>query len=232
MLARCRIRNVGESALVVRNMGWYEHELGWPTAGTVPPGPVVTPVTILVTGVRFDVLDVPAEAGFEVLDLRRFAPAGATGPVVLDGRRMRLLVAAGSAEELPGLLDWLEWGGIPLDLTALGAGGWMPAPAVPWGVRRETAYDRLAPVWLRPPGPGDEVERLLPTMSLAGRSGACGGPCKAGRADGESGGPVGLVALVAALATACHRVRLRRSHRAVPDLLDPRDGRAQPCTLS
>jgi hypothetical protein len=213
-------------------MGWYEHELGWPTAGTVPPGPVVTAVTILVTGVRFDVLDVPAEAGFEVLDLRRFARATATGPVVLDGRRMRLLVAAGSAEELPGLLDWLEWGEIPLDLTALGAGGWMPAPAVPWDVRRETAYDRLAPVWLRPPGPGEEVERSLPTMSLAGRSGASGAPCKAGRADAESVGPVGLVALVAALATACHRVRLRRSHCAVPELLDPRDGRAQPCALS
>ena len=32
-----------------------------------------------------------------------------TGPVALRGDRMRLLVAAGSAEELPGLLDWLEW---------------------------------------------------------------------------------------------------------------------------
>ena len=32
--------------------------------------------------------------------------------------RMRLLVAAGSAEELPGLLDWLEWGGIDLTICA------------------------------------------------------------------------------------------------------------------
>jgi hypothetical protein len=210
-------------------MGWYEHELGWPTAGTVPPDLVTT----LVTGVRFDALDVPADAGFEVLDLGRFARATATGPVALDGRRMRLLVAAGSAEELPGLLDWLEWGGIPLDMTALGTGGRMPAPALPWGVRRETAYDRLAPVWLRPPGSGDEVERSLPRMSLVGRSGPCAAPCEAGgRADGESGGPVGLVALVAALATACHRVRLRCSHRAVPDLPAERDWRAQPCAFS
>jgi len=80
----------------------------------------------LVTGLRFDVLEVPAEAGFPAL--RHLGPAS---PVALHGERMRLLVAAGSAEELPGLLDWLEWGGVALTLTAVGTGGRIIAPAPP-----------------------------------------------------------------------------------------------------
>ncbi|WP_406838272.1 SCO3374 family protein [Streptomyces sp. AHU1] len=97
---------------------WYENELGW----TAVPG---SPVR-LVTGLRFDVLEVPAEAGFPAL--RHLGPAS---PVALHGERMRLLVAAGSAEELPGLLDWLEWGALALDLTAIGAGGSVEAPPPP-----------------------------------------------------------------------------------------------------
>ncbi|MGW3666202.1 SCO3374 family protein [Streptomyces sp. NPDC005141] len=97
---------------------WYENELGW----TAVPG---SPVR-LVTGLRFDVLEVPAEAGFAAL--RHLGPAS---PVALHGGRMRLLVAAGSTEELPGLLDWLEWGTLALDLTAIGAGGSIEAPPPP-----------------------------------------------------------------------------------------------------
>ncbi|GAP52333.1 SCO3374 family protein, partial [Streptomyces azureus] len=86
---------------------WYENELGWPT---VPGDPLR-----LVVGVRYDVLDVPAEAGHAAL--RHLGPRS---PVAVLGDRMRLLVAPGSAEELPGLLEWLEWGTLPLDLTAIG----------------------------------------------------------------------------------------------------------------
>ncbi|MFF8728806.1 SCO3374 family protein [Streptomyces sp. NPDC015171] len=100
---------------------WYENDLGWPT---VPAGPLR-----LLTGVRFDVLDVPAEAGAEAL--RHLAPGS---PVALRGDRMELLVAVGGAEELPGLLDWLEWGPVPLDLRVLGAGDLLEAPVPPAGV--------------------------------------------------------------------------------------------------
>ncbi|GFN04845.1 hypothetical protein Smic_34010 [Streptomyces microflavus] len=88
---------------------WYERKLGWATEGRAP--------VRLLTGLRFDVLELPAEAGHALL--RR--PVR-TGPVLLSGGRMGLLVAAGGADELPGLLDWLEWGPIALDLTAVGAG--------------------------------------------------------------------------------------------------------------
>ncbi|MDX2854042.1 hypothetical protein [Actinacidiphila glaucinigra] len=135
-----------------------------------------------------DALDVPAEAGHEVLG--RF-PAPRTGPVALAGHRMRFFVAPGGAEELPGLLDWLEWSGIPLDLVPL--------------CGPEAAYDDGAPAWLRPPVPDGGCHAgaplRLPAMTFRTQPGPA--------ADGRSGGTVGLTALVSALATACHRVRLR-----------------------
>ncbi|MFR9795233.1 SCO3374 family protein [Streptomyces sp. MS06] len=97
---------------------WYEDALGWPTL----PG---EPLRLRV-GPRFDVLDVPAEAGRAAL--RHLAPGS---PVALHGGRMMLLVAAGSAEEVPGLLDWLQWGGLPLDVLALGEGAELRAPLPP-----------------------------------------------------------------------------------------------------
>jgi hypothetical protein len=188
-----------------RIRGWYENELGW---ATVPGEPVR-----LLVGERFDVLDVPAEAGLAAL--RRLAPGS---PVAARGDRLRLLVAAGGAEEVPGILRWLEWGALPLDLTAIGAGGRIEAPLPPdqnpgrhaggRDVSRDpgrvtgplTGLDSPGPVqgaavWLRPPVAGREVEGSLPTMS----------------AMGDVGGAPDLVRLVDTLATHCHRVRLRRA---------------------
>ncbi|MDX3579252.1 SCO3374 family protein [Streptomyces sp. FL07-04A] len=175
-------RRPGDPADRIR--GWYENELGW---RTVPGEPLR-----LATGERFDVLDVPAEAGRA--GLRRLTPAS---PVAVRGDRMLLLMAAGCAEEVPGILEWLEWGALPLGLTALGAGGLIEAP---WPAGRApdraTGPDRGpvqgAAVWLRPPVAGCEVEASLPTMSALG---------------GVGNAP-DLVRLVDTLATHCHRVRL------------------------
>ncbi|CAL9489919.1 hypothetical protein SUDANB58_03234 [Streptomyces sp. enrichment culture] len=200
--------------------GWYENRLGWPTAPGIP--------LRLRVGVRFDLLDVPAEAGYAAL--RRLGPSS---PVAVQGDRMRLLVAAGSAQELPGLLDWLEWGSLALDLVAIGAGGLMDAPPPPAGTgpgrgrpprspgrvdhtdragRAEGAdradhldhsgrrVPRGAAVWLRPPVPGREGEAPLPALSALG-----GG-----------GGAPDLVRLVATVATQCHRVGLRRAGTRPP----------------
>lgn len=112
----------------------YARELGWTTAGRDP--------LHLLTGESFDVLELPAEAGHAVL--RRGVR---TGPVLLSGTRMGLLVAAGGADELPGLLDWLEWGPLAPDLTAVGAGGRVTAPPLPGSAGGSTG----AAVWLRPP---------------------------------------------------------------------------------
>ncbi|MEU3774657.1 SCO3374 family protein [Streptomyces sp. NPDC032472] len=163
---------------------WYEEVLGWTVAGGPPPQ--------LVTGTRFDVFELPTDAGTALMRRRV-----ATGPVAVMGRRMRFLVAAGSAEELPGLLDWLEWGGVALDLTAAGEGGRITAP-VPPGREDLQGSPRGAAVWLRPPEPG--CEALLPALP---------GPGQGGGSRREAVGP-DLVRLVAAAATECHRARLRR----------------------
>ncbi|MFJ3481113.1 MULTISPECIES: SCO3374 family protein [Streptomyces] len=156
---------------------WYERKLGWATEGRAP--------VRLLTGLRFDVLELPAEAGHALL--RR--PVR-TGPVLLSGGRMGLLVAAGGADELPGLLDWLEWGPIALDLTAVGAGGRITAPS-PRGAGLPGAA-----VWLRPPEPRHTPGPALPALAGFGSSG---------------GDAPDLVRLVDAAATECHRVRLSRA---------------------
>ena len=174
----------GQPGPDVRARHWYENDLGWPS---VPGRPLR-----LLTGVRFDVLDVPAEAGAAAL--RHLVP---DSPVARCDDRMRLLVAAGSAEELPGVLDWLEWGALALDLRALGAGGLMEAPLLPGRAcagKGAEAVQGVA-VWLRPPAPGCEVEASLP--ALPGMGGLQGAP--------------DLVRLVDTVAAQCHRVRLRRA---------------------
>lgn len=178
-----------------RLRGWYENELGW---ATVPGEPVR-----LLVGECFDVLEVPAEAGLPAL--RRLAPGT---PVAVLGDRMRLLVAAGGAEEVPGILRWLEWGALPVDLSAIGAGGLIEAPPRPTdrGTEQDHVQERRpglngpgpvqgAAVWMRPPVAGREAQASLPTMSALG---------------GVGGAP-DLVRLVGTLATHCHRARLRRA---------------------
>ncbi|WP_327177199.1 SCO3374 family protein [Streptomyces sp. NBC_01335] len=164
---------------------WYEDGLGWETDRGRPPA--------LPTGVRFDVLELPAAAGRAVL--RRF---GRTGPVAVAQGRMLLLVAAGSAEELPALLDWLEWGGIALDLVGIGAGGRITAPA-PHGAPGPCQPG--AAFWLRPPEPPRGTDLFLPALAGFGSRG---------------GDAPDLVRLVDMAATECHRVRLRRSRVRPP----------------
>ncbi len=212
-----------------RRRHWYEHELGWPTTGGEPLG--------LPTGLRFDALGLPADAGVAVL--ARVRP---TGPVALDRRAGTLwfLTAVGSADELPELLRWLEWDGIALDLTALGSGGRIPAPA-PVGVRfprsrtsgtggtarpeRQTRVDRESRAprenreypetpgkgrpWER--GPSDPREAVWLRPPRPGREVEPTLPVT-----GLGGGRLApdYVRLVSAAATECHRARLLRAGRS------------------
>ncbi|MFI5797344.1 SCO3374 family protein [Streptomyces sp. NPDC051677] len=202
-----------------RIRGWYENELGW---ATVPGDPVR-----LLVGERFDVLDVPAEAGLAAL--RRLAPGS---PVASRGDRLWLLVAAGGAEEVPGILQWLEWGALPLDLTAIGAGGCMEAPLSPdlnagrpaggRDVSRDPGRDPSRDQGLVSSGVPDRVAGPLTGLNTPGPvQGAAVWlrPPVAGRevetslptmsALGGVGDAPDLVRLVDTLATHCHRVRLR-----------------------
>ncbi|MFD0630567.1 hypothetical protein ACFQ9X_01780 [Catenulispora yoronensis] len=69
-----------------------------------------------------DVVSVPEAAGREALVrlLGYGQPAVAPGPVALSaGGRVLFYVADGGAQDLPELLEWLDWGGVRLDLTAV-----------------------------------------------------------------------------------------------------------------
>ncbi|MDX2920069.1 MULTISPECIES: SCO3374 family protein [Streptomyces] len=178
----------------------YARELGWATAGRNP--------LHLLTGESFDVLELPAEAGHAVL--RRGVR---TGPVLLSGTRMGLLVAAGGADELPGLLDWLEWRPLAPDLTAVGAEGRVVAPPLPGSAGGSTG----AAVWLRPPEPRHAPGPALPALAGFGSSG---------------GGAPDLVRLVDAAATECHRVRLSHARSGVPTGVLTRGSADQPLAFS
>lgn len=108
----------------------------------------------LTCGDGFDLLWVPEPAGRWAL--RRLIgyrqPALAPGPVALsaDGAACLYVVAPGARDDLPELLDWLEWGGIDLGLRAYGAGESVPRPQV----------------WLHDPqAPAPEVIALLATIA-------------------------------------------------------------------
>ena len=108
----------------------------------------------LTCGEGFDVLWVPEPAGRWAL--RRLIgyrqPALAPGPVGLagDGTACLYLVAPGAREDLPELLDWLDWGGIDLGLRGYGAGDVLERPKV----------------WLHDPSaPAPEVIALLATIA-------------------------------------------------------------------
>ncbi|MFF4955269.1 SCO3374 family protein [Streptomyces chattanoogensis] len=194
---------------------WYEDEMGWPTTGTEP-------VELLV-GPRFDVLEMPADAGRAVLRrLPHTGPvallrAGRDGNRLIDRPKLLMLIAAGGAEELPEILEWLEWGALTPDLGARGAGERMPAPAVPPFPPRPSAAGTLsshafgareAAGWLRPPRPGRAAENSLPATGLGAGIG------------GDGGGAPDLIRLVSAAATECHRARLLRARNAQSDRAD------------
>ncbi|MFJ5775141.1 SCO3374 family protein [Streptomyces sp. NPDC093094] len=155
------LRAHGRGARVRR---WYENELGW---ATVPGDPV-----LLSAGVRFDVLDVPVQAGLAAL--RHLRPGS---PVAVCGERMWLLVAAGGAEELPGLLDWLEWGPLVPDLVPIGRGGHITAPPPVGHGTAAGAVSRTSAAAPGTPAGPDTGERP--------RAGA-GSPATAGRGPGGS----------------------------------------------
>lgn len=123
-------------------------------------------------GEDFDVLRVPEPAGRWAL--RRLIgydqPALRPGPVALETEAAGALpglvrvggaipdteaaclffVAPGAKEDLPELLDWLDWGGIDLGLRGYGAGESIPEPTL----------------WLHDPrSPAPEVIALLGTIA-------------------------------------------------------------------
>jgi hypothetical protein len=117
----------------------------------------------LLTGVAFDVLDVPEAVGVQAL-VRLERMGVRPGPVLvapgISGRRALFLVAPHTAEALPDLLYKTGWDDAELDLACHGSGSSVPAPPTPltrW-LRRPTLETAA-----RPP----EARLLLGTLAYA-----------------------------------------------------------------
>ncbi|MDT3399082.1 bifunctional DNA primase/polymerase [Streptomyces sp. B1866] len=119
---------------------------------------------LLPTGRSFDVLEVPEAAGF--LALARLDRLGVQGGPVLStpDRRMYFLVLPGAAGKLPDMLRKLGWVPSTLALTALGEGGYVPAPPTRVGSRGAVQWARQPTVanrWL------PDAEELVSALAYA-----------------------------------------------------------------
>lgn len=143
-----------------------------------PTAPVVLPC-----GTLFDVVSVPALFGRRMLDRMRDEGPG-SGPVAVYRGRVLLFASPGTAQRLPSLMAWEEWGspgrtGAVPPLLCHGPGDAVTVPAlrpVPDRAASDrAASDRLASRWLVAPStrtpwlPGPDV--LLWAAVRAARSG-------------------------------------------------------------
>lgn len=105
----------------------------------------------------FDVVSVPAVFGRRLLD-RLWGEGPGSGPVATYRGRMLLFTAPGTAQRLPSLLGWEEWGGAVPPMLCHGVGDAVTVPPLVTGA---SAAD--GPRWLVAPDtrcpwlPGPEV---------------------------------------------------------------------------
>ncbi|MGW1798005.1 hypothetical protein ACWCQN_18940 [Streptomyces sp. NPDC001984] len=118
-----------------------------------PHAPVVLPC-----GTVFDVVNAPAIFGRRMLD-RLWDVGPGSGPVAMFRNRLLLFAAPGTAQRLPSLLEWEEWGSHVPSLLCHGNSDAVTVPAPhgdgspdPSGSRWLVAPDTRHP-WL----PGPEV---------------------------------------------------------------------------
>lgn len=116
-----------------------------------PSAPAVLPC-----GTVFDVVNVPSTFGRRMLD-RLWGEGPGSGPVAMHRGRMLLFATPGTAQRLPSLLHWEEWGDAVPPLLCHGAGDAVTVPAL------TPAESAGAPRWLVAPDtrypwlPGPEV---------------------------------------------------------------------------
>lgn len=86
-----------------------------------------TAPSVLPCGIAFDVVNLPALFGRRLLEQLWSAGPG-SGPVAVHRGRVLLLVAPGTAQRLPSLLSWEEWGRAVPPLLCHGAGDAVTVP--------------------------------------------------------------------------------------------------------
>lgn len=86
-----------------------------------------TAPSVLPCGIAFDVVNLPALFGRRLLE-RLWAGGPGSGPVAVHRGRFLLLVAPGTAQRLPALLGWEEWGGAIPPIVCHGLGDAVTVP--------------------------------------------------------------------------------------------------------
>ncbi|MEU6678371.1 bifunctional DNA primase/polymerase [Streptomyces sp. NPDC046925] len=89
-----------------------------------PTAPAVLPC-----GSVFDVVSVPAVFGRRMLD-RLWEEGPGSGPVAAHRGRMLLFAAPGTAQRLPSLLEWEEWGSAVPGILCHGTGDAVTVPPI------------------------------------------------------------------------------------------------------
>ncbi|MDT3400396.1 bifunctional DNA primase/polymerase, partial [Streptomyces sp. B1866] len=82
---------------------------------------------VLPCGTAFDVISMPALFGRRVVS-RLWTDGPGTGPVAAHRGRIMLFADPGTAQRLPALLDWEEWGGAAPPLLCHGPGDSVAIP--------------------------------------------------------------------------------------------------------
>ncbi|MFF0431941.1 bifunctional DNA primase/polymerase [Streptomyces sp. NPDC004327] len=139
-----------------------EDGAAWLASATSRPGPALAtweqhPASpaVLPCGTVFDVVNVEPTFGRRMLD-RLWAEGPGCGPVAVHRGRMLLFAAPGTAQRLPSLLDWEEWGREVARPLCHGTGDAVTIPPL-------APHDSTGPRWLVAPDtrkpwlPGPEV---------------------------------------------------------------------------
>ncbi|WP_328538617.1 bifunctional DNA primase/polymerase [Streptomyces sp. NBC_00344] len=116
-----------------------------------PGAPVVLPC-----GTVFDVVNVPSIFGRRLLDTL-WSEGPGSGPVAGHRGRMLLFTAPGTAQRLPSLLEWEEWGEAVPPMLCHGVGDAVTVPSPTSRVPRPGARWLVAPDTRHPWLPGPEV---------------------------------------------------------------------------
>ncbi|MFJ8074763.1 bifunctional DNA primase/polymerase [Streptomyces sp. NPDC096176] len=136
--------------------GWLASAETYPRSALAQWEARPTAPAVLPCGSVFDVVNVPAIFGRRLLD-QLWTEGPGSGPVAVHRGRMMLFAAPGTAQRLPSLLDWEEWGDAVPPLLCHGMGD---AVTVPPLTSTNTASE---PRWLVAPDtrqpwlPGPEV---------------------------------------------------------------------------
>lgn len=85
--------------------------------------------SVLPCGTAFDVVNLTALFGRRVLE-QLWASGPGSGPVAVHRGRVLLLVAPGTAQRLPALLGWEEWGRAVPPMLCHGSGDAVTLPAL------------------------------------------------------------------------------------------------------